>query len=55
MDVDLNVSNYSIEDLKRFFNVNNNFDESLLQEKMMQLQDKIIISENVNNELALDR
>ena len=50
MDVDLNVSNYSIEDLKRFFNVNNNFDESLLQEKMMKLQDKIIISENVNNE-----
>ena len=52
MDIDLNVSNYSIDDLKRFFNVNNavKLDEVLLHQKMMDLQDKIIISENVNNE-----
>jgi len=52
MDIDLNVSNYSIDDLKRFFNVNNTvkLDEVLLHQKMMDLQDKIIISENVNNE-----
>ena len=52
MDIDLNVSNYSIDDLKRFFNVNTavKVDEVLLNQKMMELQDRIIISENVNNE-----
>jgi len=50
MDIDLNVSNYSIDDLKHFFNLNNKFDEALLNQKMMELQDRIIISENVNNE-----
>ena len=50
MEVDLNVSNYSIEDLKHFFNLNNKFDENILKIKMMELQDKIIISENVNND-----
>ena len=50
MDLDLNVSNYSIEDLKHFFKLNKKFDENMLNTKMMELQDKIIISENVNNE-----
>ena len=52
MDIDLNVSNYSIDDLKRFFNVNPavKVDEVLLNQKMMELQDRIIISENVTNE-----
>ena len=52
MDIDLNVSNYSIDDLKRFFNLNNvvNVDEAILNQKMMELQDRIILSENVNNE-----
>lgn len=50
MDLDLNVSNYSISDLKQFFKLNQNFDEKMLNKKMTELQDKIIISENVNNE-----
>ena len=50
MDLDLNISNYSISDLKHFFKLNKNFDENMLNKKMMELQDKIILSENVNNE-----
>jgi hypothetical protein len=36
MDIDLNVSNYSIDDLKRFFNVNPavKVDEVLLNQKI---------------------
>jgi len=47
MDIDLNVSNYSIDDLKQFFNLNNTVkvDEPLLHRKMLELQDRIIISE----------
>ena len=50
MDIDLNISNYSIDDLKCFFNLNSKFNEEVLHKKMTELQDKIIISENVNNE-----
>ena len=54
MDIDLNISNYSVEDLKHFFNLhsnnNNAFDKEILHNKMLELQDKMILCENVNNE-----
>ena len=52
MDIDLNVSNYSVDDLKHFFNLNSNneFDKEMLHNKMLELQDKMILCENVNNE-----
>jgi hypothetical protein len=54
MDIDLNIFNYSIDDLKKFLNLNNTFDENILNKKKMELYDKINISENVNNEFKMN-
>jgi len=54
MDIDLNIFNYSIDDLKKFLNLNNTFDENILNKTKMELYDKISISENVNNEFKMN-
>lgn len=50
MDIDLNLNNYSVDDLKRLLGVSNNFTILEIEEKKQQLLDKLI-QINVNPQI----
>ena len=50
MDIDLNLNNYSVEDLKRLLGVSSNFTILEIEEKKQQLLDKLL-QINVNSQI----
>ena len=50
MDIDLNLNNYSVDDLKRLLGVSSNFTILEIEEKKQQLLDKLL-QINVNSQI----